>query len=254
MRCTIVLCMCVMNCARAPSSNVVTFDAARSEHSYDSHIDAKIDLTREKFLLVVPPAPTGVVVFISSEDSVSMPPEWAQVLERHHLIFVAPFAAGNTQAQGRRYGLAVLALEAVKQRLEIEPSRVYVAGISGGARTAGDLAFYEPDLFHGTIQNCGSDFPHDVPTVLATSHLDTLGNPYGVFEITPEHAARAKAKVRFTLITGSNDFRHGNVLDLYTAGFAAEGYHAKLFDVAGMGHTTCNGETLEAALSFLEAQ
>ena len=56
---------------------------------------------------------------------------------------------------------------------------------------------------------------------------------------------------KFVLITGSKDFRHGNILDLY-AGFEADGFNARLIDVPGMGHEDCNGSTLEQALQFIE--
>jgi hypothetical protein len=45
-------------------------------------------------------------------------------------------------------------------------------------------------------------------------------------------------QVRFVLITGSNDFRRGNILDIYHGGFSREQFQAKLFDVPGMGHDT----------------
>jgi len=63
----------------------------------------------------------------------------------------------------------------------------------------------------------------------------------------PPDMGRAR-QVRFALITGSNDFRYGNILDIYHGGFARFGFRAKLFDVPRMGHTTADAATLEAAL------
>jgi hypothetical protein len=62
----------------------------------------------------------------------------------------------------------------------------------------------------------------------------------------------ARSNVKFALITGSGDFRRGNILDIYNNGFKQEGFRAKLFDVAGMGHEDCNAHTLEEALDFLK--
>ena len=80
--------------------------------------------------------------------------------------------------------------------------------------------------------------------------LSTTGQPYGVFDADAQEIARAR-QVRFVLITGSNDVRRGNVLDIYHGGFSREQFQAKLFDVPGMGHDTCDGATLAAALDFL---
>jgi len=92
---------------------------------------------------------------------------------------------------------------------------------------AGKLGFYQSDIFHGTIQNCGADFYRQVPTVHATSWLSRTGQPYGTFEATDEEIVQAK-RVRFVLVTGTNDFRRGNILDIFNGGFAKEGFKAKL--------------------------
>jgi hypothetical protein len=134
----------------------------------------------------------------------------------------------------------------------IDPNRVYAAGFSGGARMAGLLGFYQADIFHGTIQNCGVDFYKAVPMIAATSQLDTAGQPYGLLTATEDEIAAAR-HVRFGLITGTNDFRRGNILDIFNGGFAREGFQAKLFEVQGMAHDVADGKTLSAVLDFLEA-
>ncbi|MFH5938957.1 hypothetical protein, partial [Clostridium perfringens] len=81
---------------------------------------------------------------------------------------------------------------------------------------------------------------------------DTEGKPYAEMPKTSdEDIAAAKSNVKFALITGSKDFRHGNVLDIYQSGFQPDGFRARLFDVPGMGHEVCSGATLEQALGFL---
>ena len=116
---------------------------------------------------------------------------------------------------------------------------------------AGMLGFFQADVCHGTIQSCGADFYKAVPTQAAASTVDTAGNPYGLFDATTDEIGGAKG-VRVALITGSRDFRHGNILDIFNGGFVAEGFNAKLFDVPGMQHDTADGPTLSAALDFIE--
>ncbi len=79
-----------------------------------------------------------------------------------------------------------------------------------------------------------------------------LGRPYGTFQPTDEEIVQAK-RVRFVLVTGTNDFRRGTILDIFNGGFAKEGFKAKLLDVPAMRHTTCNGDILLAALDFIES-
>jgi hypothetical protein len=86
---------------------------------------------------------------------------------------------------------------------------------------AGMLGFCQADVFHGTIQNCGADFYTPVPNQAATSTKDTAENPYGLFDATADEITGARG-VHFALITGSRDFRHGNILDIFNGGFAAE--------------------------------
>jgi hypothetical protein len=173
------------------------------------------------------------------------------VLDQRKFLYIAAQGAGNDQYGSRRLGLAVLGALEMMKHYRIDPNRVYSAGFSGGARMAGMLGFFQADLFHGTIQNCGADFYKPVPVQAATSSTDTAGKPYGLFDATADEIVGARG-VRFALITGSRDFRHGNILDIFNGGFAAEGFKAKLFDVPGMPHDTADAQTLSAALDFIE--
>ena len=222
-----------------------------------SRIPYDLDPRAERFYVHVPNSYSdrvhyGLIVYIDPSDQITAEPSgWADVLDRRRLLFVAPLNAGNDQAIERRWGLGVLAALEMMRHYSIDPNRVYVSGLSGGARVAGQLGFFQPDVFRGTIQNCGADFYQHVPKVLANSDVDTNGHQYGFLNATPNEVAGAKS-VRFALITGSRDFRHGNILDLYNGGFAKSGLRARLFDVSGMGHQPASPATLEAALDFVE--
>ena len=223
----------------------------------DPNISYRLDPEVEGFFVHVPEdytgqAPYGLIVFTDADSNSNQLPEgWQAVLDQRRFLYIAPQRAGNDQYSNRRMGLSVLGALEMMKNYRIDPNRVYAAGFSGGARMAGQLGFYQADVFHGTIQNCGADFYKPVPVQAATSAVDTAGNPYGLFDATADEIAGAKG-VRFALITGSRDFRHGNILDIFNGGFAAEGFKAKLFDVPGMPHNTADPETLSAAIDFLE--
>ena len=223
----------------------------------EPHIDDALHAASEAFNIHVPPGYAadgtwGLVVYIDPYDDPFGPPAgWAAVLDRHKLLFVEPLRAGNGQDLSRRLGLGVVAAEAMSRRYRVDSRRLFAAGFSGGARMAGRLGFYRPDLFHGTVQSCGADFDKPVPRVFATQAIADQYGSYGDLDATAAEARQAR-RVRFALITGPGDLRHGNILDLYNGGFAAEGYTAKLFDVAGMAHSPASAATLDAALDFVD--
>jgi len=222
------------------------------------HVGYDLDPNVERYFIYVPQSYTGadrygLIVFTNADNEMQeLPVGWKSVLDARRYIFVAAQNAGNDQYRGRRLGLAVLAALKIQQQYRIDPGRVYAAGFSGGSRMAGLLGFYQSDVFRGTLQNCGADFYKAVPVVEATSLLDTAGKPYGLLDASEEEVRKAKG-VAFVLITGTNDFRRGNILDIFHGGFEQDGFKAKLFDVPGMAHDISNGEILARALDFLEA-
>jgi hypothetical protein len=240
--------------------SMVAFGGPRlSAQHQNVNIDYALTPDRERFFVHVPQAFSddgtyGLVIFIHSGDEVGgLPTGWKQVLDSRKYLFVAPQNAGNDHPANRRLGLAVLGALEMLGRYRIDRNRVYAAGFSGGARIAGLLGFYESDIFRGTIQNCGADFYRSVPRDAATSELSTSGSLYGVLaEPASSDDITAAKQVHFALITGTNDFRRGNILDIYNGGFKHEGFHAKLFDVAGMDHDIADGKTLSSVLDYLE--
>jgi hypothetical protein len=255
-----VLFLLLAACAPAHAQSIVRLDPGVTNTLERSNaVDYSLNLAQEQYFLYVPKSysgkqPFGLVVYISPTDGAGLPTGWSDVLDRRHLLYIAPFGAGNSCMQKRRTGLGVLGTLAMMKTYKIDPSRVYAAGLSGGARSASDLGFHQPDLFSGTIQDCGSNFYRAVPQVLATNMTDTNGYSYGVRRVPANKLQEAKAKVRFVLITGPNDFRHGNLTDIFNGGFKPEGFLAKLIDVPGMGHQDCSGETLDQALNFIEGK
>ncbi len=223
----------------------------------EPHIDDGLDPASERFNIHVPAGYTadgtyGLVVYIDPFDAPTGPPAgWEAVLDRRKLLFVQPLLAGNGEAVSRRLGLGVMAAQEMGRRYRLDPARLYAAGLSGGARMAGRLGFYRPDLFHGTIQSCGADFDRPVPRVFATQETADRYGSYGELDASAAEDAQARG-VRFALITGPGDFRHGNIVDLYNGGFAAHGFQAKLFDVPGMTHSPASAASLEAALGFVD--
>ena len=124
--------------------------------------EASFDLAAEKFLVYVPPVkPTqgyGLMVFVPPWQKAQLPKRWGPVLDQFGMIFVSAARSGNDEdIISRREPLAVLAALNVMAQYPVDPSRVFVGGMSGGARMALRLALAYPDLFHGALLNSGSD-------------------------------------------------------------------------------------------------
>lgn len=196
----------------------------------------------------------GLVVYLDASPRPTLPESWYPVLAEHGLLFIAPYKVGNDQDMKRRTGIAVLARQLMlREYPNIDPTRIYIAGLSGGARTAGAAAFHHPELFSGTIQSVGTDFYKDVPQVRAKERVDTNGNYYGLlYGADDAQVAEAKKNVRFVIISGDKDFRYPNIHDIYYGGYKPEGFQAKFIDVPGMEHSNASPESLKEAILFLE--
>jgi len=216
---------------------------------------AEIKLAQEKFYLFVPKnytgtQPFGLLVFMSPSDAVAaVPSGWDSVMQEKKLIFVAPQKVGNDQPTSRREALAVIAAGKLMELATIDTNRIYVSGFSGGARVASYASFAHPAVFNGVVAICGAGFCRKVDRVKTTTN-----DEYGSFLVDETRAAEAKARVKFVFVTGSKDFRYGNILDIYTGGFQKDGYSAKLIDVPGMGHSLCASKVLADGLAFLDAK
>jgi hypothetical protein len=124
--------------------------------------DQTIDLRHESFTLFVPaqapPRGYALLVFISPQPAGFLPEVWIPSLERHGIIFVSAANSGNrVDVMERRVPLALLAAHNVLRRYPVDRSRVYIGGMSGGARVALRTALAYPDVFHGVLMHSESD-------------------------------------------------------------------------------------------------
>jgi len=148
----------------------------RLAHSAVALRDQPIDLARERFTVYVPPHPQaqgfGLLVFIPPWENAMLPRGWAEILDRHGVIFVSPANSGNAaNVLDRREPLALLAAHNIMQHFRVNPVRVYIGGFSGGSRVALRLALGFPDVFRGALLNAGSDPIGDAETPLPPVEL-----------------------------------------------------------------------------------
>ena len=212
-------------------------------------------LATEKFVVMTPadydPKKSyGLLVDISPSNDFIIPRSWGPVLAQKNMLLVAPLKVGNDQDPARRMGMAVLGAQAMKRDFNIDSQRVYVSGLSGGARTANVVAFYHPETFKGAIPICGASFYKSI-----TAKNGTGGSKYArLIRGGSTNINAVKSGVKFALVTGSGDFRQGDVQDIYQHGYERENFRARLFDVDGMGHQYCSGQTLAEVLGYLDSR
>jgi len=217
------------------------------------NVDYQLLPAYERFLIHVPSDYTGreaygLLVFIYSGDTFQRMPEgWEGALRARKMLFVAPQNAGNGRFDGRRFGMAVFGATAMRRGFNVDADRIYISGFSGGARVAARLAFYQSDLFRGTVQMCGGDFPEEAMRLVVGEEM-----PYVQMSLRDVDMERAKRNVRFTLITGAGDFRYRDLVTIYQRGLQAGGFQAKLLDVPGMAHDLCSAEVFGRAIAFLD--
>ena len=136
-----------------------------------------IDLRHERFAVYVPPGPApaqgyALLVFVPPWPQAVVPQNFVWALDRHRMIFVTAAHSGNdSNVMDRRIPLALLAEQNIVRRYRIDSRRIFVGGLSGGARVALHIALAYPDVFHGALLNAGSDPIGDAPMVLPPADL-----------------------------------------------------------------------------------
>jgi hypothetical protein len=212
------------------------------------------DLSKETFEVRVPKdydpvKKFGLLVWISAGQSGKANGSWADVFDKHHLIWVGANKAGNSRAVMIRLGLALDAASNMKARYSIDPDRVYVSGGSGGGRCASMLGVSCPDVFHGGIYIIGCDYFRDIPT----------GEPHKFWprsyvQPSARLLAFARQRSRHVLVTGEQDMNRAQTKANFESGFKKDGFeHVSYLEVPGMGHRLPNGEWFEKAVGLVEA-
>ena len=163
-------------------------------HSAVTLRNEPIDLTKERFTVYVPPLiPArgyGLLVFVPPWENAMLPRGWAEILDRHGMIFVTAAHSGNeANVLDRREPLALLGAYNIMNHLAVDSERVYIGGFSGGSRVALRLALAYPDLFRGAFLNGGSDPIGDAQAPLPAREL----------------FSRFQEMTRIVYISGQND-------------------------------------------------
>ena len=215
------------------------------------------DLSQETFDVFVPESytgkePYGLIVWINPGKGGAPRREWLDVLRKHKLIWIGAANTGNDRTKWVRLGLAIDAAEHMREAYNINPSRVYASGASGGGRCASLLAIGFPDVF------TGGGYP-----LIGTNY-------FRIVEVGPGKDGRkeyyrryfdrpakklldlAMTERRFVLLTGDGD-ENRQQTQLYADAMKKDGFrHVTYIQVPGMGHTAPDAEWFEKGVIALD--
>jgi len=211
------------------------------------------DLAAESFSLYVPSdydpngEPYGMVVWVSPFRDGSIPEGLKSVFDERRLIWIGPNNVGNDRHIYQRSGLALDAVENMKSAYNVDPSRIYVSGLSGGGKMAALMAVAYPELFSGGFPIIG------MTTYLRVPLESSPGQAVARFPApAPDVLSRARRQP-LVIMTGSGDFNREECR-LTAAAYERDGFeHLHLIDIDGMGHEMPTPENFARGLDLLLA-
>lgn len=172
----------------------------------------------------------GLLVYVSPTRSGRMDGRWARVLDEHNLAYIAADRSGNRIPVTRRMVLATSSIYAAKQHFNIDDTRIYVSGFSGGGRVASFLSRQYPAVFSGAIFICGVDFWNEE----VISDMNRVLNN------------------RYVFVSGSRDFNLNETRIVYNKYLEAGAGNSLLEIESGMSHELPGANTMATALKFLD--
>lgn len=209
-------------------------------YTYDIYIPPSYDGTK----------PYGLVTFINSGNNGGLFPQWQQVLDEKELIYIAGDNIGNSINVNIRMGVAMAAVYRLKEVLNIDSTRIYTSGNSGGGRMSSVLAYTYPEWFFGAVPNCGSSYPRQVAQDYETQ------NPNSHYEYTIPFTTADLNYIksfdrRYGIMTSFDDFREGDIMNIYHNGMVPDGYKGKFLETAGP-HCATTTQHFRDAINFVE--
>ncbi len=208
----------------------------------------------ESFVLYVPESyePTeamGLVVWMGESPAAVPPAAWCEVLDKHGLIWVGANNTGKTQPRHRRLSLALDAAFNAQKKYNIDPNRLYLAGLSTGGEAASILAAHYPDVFRGSLLMQGSLYHRDLH--LIDQPQKTL--PAGFRRPMMTRYFQVKMHSRHVLIAGEQAANFSDLKTIYQNGWIEDRYRSTTFLVMpGIASEQPNAHWFEQAIKAVE--
>jgi hypothetical protein len=177
--------------------------------------------------------PAGVVVYVSPTPKGGPPRIWNEPLGDKNLIWIGANDAGNRVGVGKRMFLAMLAPKILANEYALDADRIYVAGFSGGGKTASRVAVVRPEVFRGGIYIAGAEA---WGTTTPPPKLDIIRQNYHVF------------------LTGTSDFNERLTRRVYASYKGAGVENCNLIVVNRLGHELPGRSVFIQAIDYLDSR
>jgi predicted esterase len=212
--------------------------------------DADRDLARETLHARLPAGydprqPAGLLVWSSPTPDGRIPAVLGEGLDELGIACVAADDAGNDRDVPDKFQLVFDAVATARERYHIDEDRVYIAGMSGGAKVASILGIGFPEVFDGFVSIAG---------VGTHSRLDESWGKYRpAYFVRPREEVLAQARRhRLALMSGPPDFNYKEMVER-AALLEADGFtNVKFFDYPDMAHQMPTAPRFAEALRWLD--
>ena len=180
-----------------------------------------------------PKRPAGVMVYVSPTTRGGPPGSWKKTLSDKNLIWIGTINAGNHVAVAKRMFLAMLAPRVLERDYVLDADRIYVAGFSGGGKTASRVSTVSPEVFRGGLYIAGAEA---WGTTTPPPKLDIIRQNRHVF------------------LSGTNDFNEQLTRRVYAAYKASDVENCELIVVKRMGHELPGRSVFARAIDYLDSR
>ncbi len=184
--------------------------------------------------------PAGLVVWSSPSPRGAIPGAFGRALDELYLVCIGSDNTGNDRDVPDKFQIAFDAVATARARFHIDDRRIYIAGMSGGAKVASILAMCFPDVFAGAVPIVG---------FACYSTLDQSWAPHdrGYFAKPRGRLLTLARENRMALMGGPPDFNYREMTER-AARLEADGFaNIRFFSYPDMGHAMpTSGRFLEA--------
>ncbi len=192
----------------------------------------------------------GLITYVDAGDAHVFPASYAAALDAHDVIWIGGSGIGNAQSVNLRRGVAIMGAYRMMELYNIDPRRVYASGLSGGSRTANDLAYLRSDFFRGFVGRVGSSLPAVIPSwqCAGTSSADVDADYEYMSVASADPAVVLPPYFRTALMTQYGDFRRAEQMAVYRFGHLNHGNTGRIVIRSG-GHSDEIGASFADALN-----
>ncbi|MCG3123184.1 MAG: hypothetical protein GIKADHBN_01593 [Phycisphaerales bacterium] len=191
-----------------------------------------------------PRRPAGVLVWIDPTETGQIPAAYHDSLDELYLVAVGAAGMGNSHPMADRLQLAFDGLATVARRFHVDPSRVFVTGVSGGGRLASIMVGCFPDIFAGGVPVVGVSCYQNLPTGVG-------GFWAGGFRRPPAKLFAQFKKRPLAVITGGRDFNRVEI-ERAVEVFERDGCNVRLFAWDDLGHEVPSAARLNEAMVWMD--